>query len=987
VLRAELSCLRPIEVRQSDNLVTAATIGWRRPAVLLPADWTSWTADQRRAVLAHEIAHARSQDFLGVLLGQLALVLHFYHPLVHWLTGRLRLEQELAADAAAASVSGGQRQYLMTIAELALRQQDRPLLWPARSFLPTRTTFLRRIAMLRDSKLRFDRLSPVARWTTVGTVLLCGVLVAGLRGPSGPSPVLAEEPAKPVVAEDAIDTSYMIDGAASIVVMRPAAVFARSELAALAMLLEQSGNVVPPGTRLADVRQIMAILPEADIPSGPREIKVLQWVKPVAEKSLRERMPNIKDTGKEYNGKRIYVSSPGGPAFLVCDDYTVVEAGSEQAMNVYLAGKQGRLPKWLPAKAWESFRADHFVIVADTGMMRRDMKGLVGNSPPIVRAVFASMSPVWDDTTALAAGAKLDNRLAAHAWAATKDADSSEKLRRTAEALKTLVQSAVRNTRTTVQSGQRPDRTTILAMLDTADGLLDNLKLRQEGSEVKLETSVGMDRVPLNILLPPIAAARQSAQQMQAANNMKQLALAMHNYAEANRRFPPAVLYGPDGKTQYSWRVALLPYLEADIYKQYHFDEPWDGPNNRKLLEKMPAVFRCPAEPAESQNSSYFALVGPGAIFDTQPRKKVPDGPAGLGAGGAMGGPAAAPAMPGGAGGPMPGAGGTSPARWPEDAPLGTTFMEITDGVSNTILLVEAKRNIPWTKPEDIPYDPDKPLPKLGGHFDGGFVAAMADGSVHVLSSTASEKVLRLLITKADRQPVSVEDAKTPAQPPKPADAMTKQGMMTLVEDFFQHNYRDITWRETVEWGKVAKTADGNFSIRYKYRAKIWNGEPKTFNKIFTFSPKGQWVSTDNAEKVPPGPPARVYQVGKKVSDFPEREDLTTPEAAFASIYRAVATEGDAAWPRLSVPSLAGMMSNQTPTKLSKQFADRLLNTKIIEVHVWDKIHAAVITDGGTREFHIRAITRVDNRWLNEGEDVAGSIEAARAHVDRMRSH
>ena len=184
VLRAELGCYRPVEVRESDDLATAATIDWRRPVLLLPADWTMWTAEQRRAVFAHEIVHARSHDFIALLVGQLGLSLHFYHPLLHWLIGRLRLEQELAADAAAAGVSGGQRQYLTTIAELALRQQDRPLLWPARTFLPTRTTFLRRIAMLRDSKLRFDRLSPATRLTTVGAVLLCGLLIAGLRGPA-----------------------------------------------------------------------------------------------------------------------------------------------------------------------------------------------------------------------------------------------------------------------------------------------------------------------------------------------------------------------------------------------------------------------------------------------------------------------------------------------------------------------------------------------------------------------------------------------------------------------------------------------------------------------------------------------------------------------------------------------------------------------------------------------------------------------------------
>jgi beta-lactamase regulating signal transducer with metallopeptidase domain len=185
VLRAELGCVRPVEVRWSADLVTAATIGWRRPVVLLSSDWSTWTSQQLRAVLAHEIAHARSHDFLALLFGQLGLVLHFYHPLVHWLLNRLRLEQELAADAAAANVSGGQRQYLIAIAELAVRQQGRSLAWPARAFLPTQTTFLRRIAMLRDSEVRFDRLSLTARLATVGTVLSCGLLVAGLRGSSG----------------------------------------------------------------------------------------------------------------------------------------------------------------------------------------------------------------------------------------------------------------------------------------------------------------------------------------------------------------------------------------------------------------------------------------------------------------------------------------------------------------------------------------------------------------------------------------------------------------------------------------------------------------------------------------------------------------------------------------------------------------------------------------------------------------------------------
>ncbi len=63
-------------------------------------------------------------------------------------------------------------------------------------------------------------------------------------------------------------------------------------------------------------------------------------------------------------------------------------------------------------------------------------------------------------------------------------------------------------------------------------------------------------------------------------------------------------------------------------------------------------------------------------------------------------------------------------------AKKGTGFEKILDGTSNTLLLVEAKRDIPWTKPEDIAFDSQKP-PELGGFTPGVFGIAIADGSVH----------------------------------------------------------------------------------------------------------------------------------------------------------------------------------------------------------------------------------------------------------------
>ena len=140
---------------------------------------------------------------------------------------------------------------------------------------------------------------------------------------------------------------------------------------------------------------------------------------------------------------------------------------------------------------------------------------------------------------------------------------------------------------------------------------------------------------------PGASAASASARQ-KAINNLKQIMLALHNYYDTNGHFPPPVLTGPDGKTPYSWRVAILPYLEqTELYKRYKFDEPWDSDNNKRLLEQMPPVLRDPTADRHSTDTSYFALVGAETCFGEK--------------------------------------GGT-----------GTTFAEIKDGTANTIMVVEA---------------------------------------------------------------------------------------------------------------------------------------------------------------------------------------------------------------------------------------------------------------------------------------------------------
>lgn len=85
----------------------------------------------------------------------------------------------------------------------------------------------------------------------------------------------------------------------------------------------------------------------------------------------------------------------------------------------------------------------------------------------------------------------------------------------------------------------------------------------------------------------------------------------------------------------------------------------------------------------------------------------------------------------------------------------------------------------------------------------------------------------------------------------EPVDTGTQDGLKKLVEKFFSQNFRDITTRETVEWGAREVLPNGNLSIRYKYNATIWNKDHQVMNQVFIFDSKGEFVSWKNVEGFP----------------------------------------------------------------------------------------------------------------------------------------
>ena len=209
---------------------------------------------------------------------------------------------------------------------------------------------------------------------------------------------------------------------------------------------------------------------------------------------------------------------------------------------------------------------------------------------------------------------------------------------------------------------------------------------------------------------PAVAAHRQDSMR-----KMKQIGIAFLNHSDTYRAIPAGIV-DATGKPGLSWRVAILPFIEQEsLYRQFKLNEPWDSENNKKLLQYMPRTFTAPGQEPSSGKTYYRAFSGPDTAFHYRPAT---------------------------AGQPL----------------LGRKLNEFQDGTSNTALVLEALEPVEWTKPDELVYVANGPVPKFGGIFASGTHILFADSSVRWARPNLPEKTVRAIITPGGGEIADLDD-------------------------------------------------------------------------------------------------------------------------------------------------------------------------------------------------------------------------------------
>jgi prepilin-type N-terminal cleavage/methylation domain-containing protein/prepilin-type processing-associated H-X9-DG protein len=291
---------------------------------------------------------------------------------------------------------------------------------------------------------------------------------------------------------------------------------------------------------------------------------------------------------------------------------------------------------------------------------------------------------------------------------------------------------------------------------------------------VELLVVIAIIGVLVALLLPAVQAARESARRTQCQNNLRQFGLACHNFESVNKFLPPSKVVATDGSNpsarmtrqklgiapdkKHSWVVLFMPYMElANVRDKYSFQVDWNDSTNRTIIGTSVPTFICPSTPTTPPTSvgavtDYGALTGLlGTLYSSKQviDKESHDNPRGA---------------------------------MSNDTLIG--FQSITDGLSNTFLLVEdagrpqeyrtgrkavtgaTTSGAEWANPDNefIVHTYDRNGQNAGegscavnctnenelySFHPGGVNNLFCDGSVRFMSQNTTPRVVCRLVTRA----------------------------------------------------------------------------------------------------------------------------------------------------------------------------------------------------------------------------------------------
>jgi hypothetical protein len=551
-LETEIGCGR-VAVCESPDLTAPAIIGCCRPLVVLPLGWRTWSKLELTAVLAHELAHVRRRDYLGWLVARFCLALHFYHPLIHWLARRLRLQQELAADALGARHAGGRSSYLRALSQMALRQENRAANRLAASFLPAPGTLMRRIQMLRARDGVQAR--PTSRVGRIGImVLLAGVAlsVSALRSPAQKTEEAAtaandkNEPpgesterfyaggfralrgfafrgaGQEMTAEakrDRFDLSYLRADAKGVWAARPAIVFGRPEMKKylaffdlqMAETLKELQINSKPDFSIADIDQMAGVALVQTDPQQKEHPSSLMYsmtmFRTVKEFDWKKQMDKFLPGGVEvpFEGKKYYrVEKPNpilrgllassrstDPRFYYCipDSRTVVCDG-DTALQRILKKEKSAVAAPVWAEDWKHVEHGVLAVAYDT----RDKKWLEDRRR-VVKEPDAPEDLLFENSDSIVFGVDYADGFIFQAFVRSPTEQAAEKA---AKAIQALIE---RDRQIEVQQRSSTKKEKTIADRFLAD-LQEHTRMEQQGKTVKWRSEVKISLADVMAAIP-----------------------------------------------------------------------------------------------------------------------------------------------------------------------------------------------------------------------------------------------------------------------------------------------------------------------------------------------------------------------------------------------------------------------------------------------------------------------------------------------------